>query len=67
MAINLEVNGMTCGHCVRAVTKALQSVAGVKAVSVNLEGRSASVEGAPDPQALVRAVVDEGYEARLTG
>lgn len=65
MTIDLDVGGMTCGHCVRAVTKALQSVPGVKDVSVSLEGKTASVEGAADPLALVRAVQAEGYEARL--
>lgn len=67
MSIDLEVGGMTCGHCVHAVTKALKSVEGVKNVSVSLENRSASVEGAADPQALVRAVQAEGYEARIAG
>jgi copper chaperone len=65
MATTLQVSGMTCSHCVRAVTKALESVAGAERVSVSLEGSSATVEGAADPQALVRAVQSEGYEAKF--
>lgn len=65
MAITLQVGGMTCEHCVRAVTKTLQAVPGVDAVSVNLAGGRAEVQGAPDPQALVRAITGEGYEAKL--
>lgn len=65
MAITLQVGGMTCDHCVRAVTKALEAVAGVDQVVVNLAGGRAQVEGAADPQALVRAVTSEGYEANL--
>ena len=65
MAITLQVGGMTCEHCVRAVTKTLQAVPGVENVSVNLAGGRAEVEGAADPQALVRAIESEGYEANL--
>jgi len=65
MAITLQVGGMTCEHCVRAVTKALEAVAGVDNVSVNLAGARAQVEGAADPQALLQAVKSEGYEANL--
>lgn len=65
MAITLQVGGMTCEHCVRAVTKKLQAVPGVDSVSVNLAGGRAQVEGAADPQALVQAVKSEGYEANL--
>jgi copper chaperone len=64
MMIKLEIEGMTCEHCVRAVTKALESVAGAERVSVSLEGASASVGGAADPQALIRALQSEGYEAK---
>ena len=65
MAINLQVGGMTCEHCVRSVTKALEAVAGVDNVSVNLAGGRVQVEGAADPQALLRAIKSEGYEANL--
>ncbi|MDW8110557.1 MAG: heavy metal translocating P-type ATPase [Candidatus Bipolaricaulota bacterium] len=61
----LKVVGMTCQHCVKSVTKALQSVAGVQRVSVSLERGRADVEHAEtvSPQRLVQAVVDAGYEA----
>jgi len=65
MAITLQVGGMTCEHCVRAVTKTLEAVPGVDNVSVSLAGGRAQVEGAADPQALVSAVKKEGYEASL--
>lgn len=65
MAITLQVGGMTCEHCVRAVTKTLEAVPGVDNVSVSLAGGRAQVEGAADPQALVHAIQKEGYEAKL--
>jgi copper chaperone len=67
MATTLQVGGMTCEHCVRAVTKTLQAVPGVDNVSVSLASGRALVEGAADPQALVHAIKREGYEANLVG
>ncbi len=62
--ITLEIKGMTCGHCVHAVTEALQGVAGVEQVlEVNLQTGKATLQGEADPAALVKAVEDEGYKA----
>lgn len=62
--ITMEIKGMTCGHCVQAVTEALRSVPGVEEVlEVNLQTGKASLQGAADAAALVRAVEDEGYKA----
>lgn len=65
MAVTLNVVGMTCNHCVHAVTKALQAVAGVEKVSVSLDAGRAQVEGKAEPPALVRAVEEEGYKAKV--
>ncbi|MHB1668983.1 MAG: CopZ family metallochaperone [Thiomonas sp.] len=59
----LHVTGMTCQHCVAAVTKSLKSVAGVQSADVNLEQASATVTGSAPTQALVEAVVRAGYTA----
>jgi copper chaperone len=67
MTTTLQVGGMTCQHCVHAVTKALQGVAGVERVSVSLERGRALVDGVADARLLVQALVDEGYEAKLAG
>jgi copper chaperone len=62
-----EIKGMTCQHCVRAVTAALGKVPGVTAVrSVDLDRGQAEIEGSPDEQAVLAAIRDEGYEARRT-
>ena len=63
--IELEVKGMTCGHCEMAVRKALGRVPGVTEVlKVDRTANRAAVEGTPDAAALVAAVKAEGYEAR---
>ncbi|HKI56396.1 MAG TPA: cation transporter [Trueperaceae bacterium] len=60
---NLKVEGMTCHHCVMAVTKALESVAGVTSAKVDLDNGSAVVDGDADVQAMIAAVQEEGYRA----
>lgn len=67
MNTQLKIDGMTCGHCVAGVTKALQQVPGVQLASVSLDAGSASVthDETASAEALVAAVQEEGYEAQL--
>jgi copper chaperone CopZ len=59
-----RVTGMTCEHCVRAVSDELSALSGVEAVEVNLDAGAVTViSAAPLIDAQVRAAVDEaGYE-----
>ena len=61
------VAGMTCGHCVSAVTEEVTALPGVTDVDVDLaSGRLTVTSDAPVDDDAVRAAVDEaGYE--LTG
>jgi len=62
--IKLKVDGMSCDHCVRAVTNALAGVEGVEAVvEVNLDRGEAIVDGEPEISDLVAAIAEEGYSA----
>lgn len=63
--VTLTITGMTCAHCVRAVTHALTHVAGVDSVTVSLVPPAAKVTGDADNQALIAAVVAEGYTATV--
>lgn len=66
MNIKLNVSGMTCGHCEKAVSKALKNVEGVNDVQVNLSAGTASIEGDNvNTENLIAAVIDEGYGASL--
>ncbi|GAA0718033.1 heavy-metal-associated domain-containing protein [Dactylosporangium roseum] len=58
------VNGMTCGHCVSAVTEELTRLPGVHEVLVELPtGAVTVVSDGPLPLDEVRTAVDEaGYE-----
>ncbi len=63
--ITLRIKGMTCGHCVAAVTQALQSVNGVESAQVDLEKGRGVVTGTAPAERLVAAVEEEGYEAEV--
>ncbi len=64
--IRLKIEGMSCGHCSKAVSEALAGVAGVSAVKeVSLERGEALVEGDPRAEDLLAALREEGYEAEL--
>ncbi len=62
----LKVTGMTCQHCVHAVTQALEGVDGVRSARVDLDAGRADVEydeSRASTDALVGAVAEEGYSA----
>lgn len=59
----LNITGMTCDHCQRAVKGALESVEGVQSASVDLDAGSAQVDGEAEVNALIAAVEEEGYQA----
>lgn len=55
------VNGMSCGHCVKAVTQALRALDPNATVQVDLDGRRVQVESEQPRDALADAIRDEGY------
>ena len=60
----LKIDGMSCEHCVRAVSGALQEVPGVEAVvEVNLDRGEALIDGSAETALLIEAVEAEGYRA----
>ena len=62
----LNVEGMSCAHCVQHAKEALEAVAGVKSANVNLKEKSATVEHADEVTlaALTAAVEEAGYEVK---
>lgn len=62
----ISIEGMMCNHCTGTVQKALEAVEGVKAVTMSLEQKNATVELASDvsDEVLTRAVTDAGYEVK---
>lgn len=62
MIHEFKINGMSCNHCRMTVRNAIASIPGVENVDVDLSKASASVEGEFDPQAVVKAVSDAGFD-----
>lgn len=61
----LNITGMTCNHCEKAVREALEAVPGSEDVAVDLAAGEATVEGPADVRTLIRAVEKEGYQATV--
>lgn len=62
----LQIEGMSCGHCVQHVKEALEAVAGVTSAEVSLTAQTAAVEYKDAvTQAMLKAAVEEaGYEVK---
>lgn len=61
--IALAVSGMSCGHCLNAVTKAIASVPGVEIRSVQIGRAEVRVpEVGPADQAVRAAIESAGYK-----
>ncbi len=64
--VTLNIEGMTCQHCVAAVGKALAAVDGVdEVIEVSLQKNSATVRGDAAIPALISAVQQSGYTATV--
>ncbi|MDH1442265.1 cation transporter [Pseudomonas sp. GD03721] len=57
-----KVSGMSCGHCVRAVTQAIQALDQAARVEVDLAAGRVSVESVLDAAQIQAAIREEGYE-----
>lgn len=64
-AVELQVQGMSCGSCVKHVTEALRPVEGVSDVAVDLQAGRVKVSGDSDSHALLAALENAGYPAQL--
>jgi len=60
----IKIKGMSCGHCVKAVTKALSEIEGVENVQVDLDKGEASFEETQPVSAevLQEKIQKAGYE-----
>ena len=61
MSITLKVGGMTCQHCVKAVTGAIQAKDPAAKVAVDLAAGSLTAETSLDRATLAALVTEEGY------
>lgn len=61
--LELNVEGMTCDHCARAVREAVRSVAPEAAVAIDLARGAVQVAGDALPvERVIAAIEEEGYK-----
>lgn len=56
------VTGMTCGHCEKAVTRALKQVDPLAEVSIDRAANQVVVQSVQARELLAKAIAEEGYE-----
>lgn len=59
--MKLYVDGMTCGHCVKTITRAITALDPAATVSVDLDEHLVHIVGALDADAAAAAITDAGY------
>ena len=64
--LDIVVDGMTCDHCVRAVTDAVSPLPGVTGVAVDLGSGNVRIQGDPDVAVVRAAIEEEGYTLRAS-
>lgn len=57
-----QVQGMTCGHCVGAVTQAVKTVDPAADVKIDLASGRVEVQSQGDRAAIASAIEEEGYK-----
>jgi copper chaperone len=62
-----NVQGMTCGHCVKAVTSVIRDRDPHALVQVDLPTGEVIVESDLTTQEVIGLIVQEGYQAQLAG
>lgn len=59
--LRYHVEGMTCGHCVQTVTKAVKGVDGSANVNIDLTSKLVEVETTAEPERVASAIQEAGY------
>jgi copper chaperone len=59
------VEGMTCGHCEKAVTKALLALDAQAKVVIDRTQNKVQVDSEKSCEALAQAITDEGYRVNI--
>ena len=60
-----NVQGMSCGHCVNAITQALQAKDPAASVRIDLAAKEVGVESALSADQVIAVITEEGYQAKV--
>lgn len=58
----INIEGMTCNHCVAHVKEALEGINGVNVLEVSLDNKKAVIETEVENNILIDAIEEEGYD-----
>ncbi len=64
----IDINGMSCGHCVNWITEALKGIEGVTSAQISLETKNAIVEydeGEVTDDMMKSAIEKAGYTVKF--
>ena len=64
--IELLIDGASCGSCVKKIESALQKINGVTKAEMNFAQRTVTIAGTAKPLALIKAVEQAGYNAKVS-
>ncbi len=65
--MTMKIDGMSCGHCVNQVTKALKDLGNVEVGQVKVGGATVTYDPAStSPDRIRKAVEDQGYAVTTT-
>jgi copper chaperone len=56
---------MSCGHCVKAITQAVQARDPAASVRIDLAAKEVGVDSALTADQVIAAINEEGYEAKV--
>ena len=59
---SFQVTGMSCGHCVGAVTQAVKAIDPQADVRIDLASGKVDVQSQQDRAAIAQAIEEEGYK-----
>lgn len=65
--MKLSIPDMSCGHCKAVVERTIAAQDAGAKVAVDLEAHTAVVESAAAPEAILKALADQGYPATVAG
>ena len=66
--VKMKIEGMNCGHCVRAVNQALEGVPGVQVERVEIGSATVAYDpGAARVEQITEAVQAAGYDVQDSG
>lgn len=65
--LEFQIQGMTCGHCVRAVTRAVQAADPAAKVDIDLAAKRARIDSTRDADTIAAAIRAEGYQVSGAG